>query len=319
MAVAFSPRVEGQNAFLSATNLVNVLRQVSETGILAVGMTLVILTGGIDLSVGSVVAFAATLGALLLAPGDLRESAPALLQPLLTQSWPALAAVPVVLTVGAGLGAAQGLVITRGRIQAFVVTLAGMAVFRGLARYLSDGNSIGLTFGRGPGEADPAFGWLGARILNEQLPVPVLILLATVALVHVWLSRSRVGRHVYAIGGSEQATRLSGVNVNGVKTLVYTLSALLATLAGLIHAAQQSQGSPNDAVGYELSAIAAAVIGGASLSGGIGTITGTLAGTLVIGIIDNFLALRQVNPHLRLVLSGLIIVAAVLLQRRSRE
>ena len=262
-------------------------------------MTPVIISGGIDLSVGSVLALAATLtGALFMRSG--------------LGVW---AVVPIVLAVGALWGLLNGLVVSRWRLQAFIATLATMSAARGVARYISGGAAIPLGFGEGG--APESFRALAAPIL-PFVPVPALLFLVSVAAVGVLMSRMRAGRYVYAIGDNEQAARLSGVNVARYKTLVYVLCAGLAALAGIIHCAQLEQGNPNDGIGYELDAIAAVVIGGTSLSGGIGTVTGTLVGTLIIGIINNSMGLNNVDANLQLILKGAIILAAVWLQTRRR-
>jgi ribose transport system permease protein len=298
LACVFSPARRGDLVFLNVGNLTDILRQVSEKGILAVGMTFVILAGGIDLSVGSVLALAATLSAVLLMGSGL--GAPA--------------AVAAVLAAGLAVGAINAAVITLGRIQSFVVTLAMMSAARGLARLASGGS--GVEIGYGAGGADPNFGLLGAKI-GPYVPIPALIFLATVAVAWVVLNKTKFGRHVHAVGSNEVASRLSGVSTGGVKFWVFAISGLLAALAGVIHCAQLEQGNPNDGVAYELDAIAAVVIGGTSLSGGTGTVVGTLVGTLIIGIINNILGLNNVPADLQLILKGAIIVGAVLLQRKN--
>lgn len=307
VAVIFSPKDQGEIIFLRLDNQINILRQVSETGILAVGMTLVILLGGIDLSVGSVVALTATSSAWL----------------LMDRGMGAGAAILLSLVAAGALGWLNGVIITKGRMQPFVVTLAAMSWDRGLARLLSNGQSIPIAYGTGPGEADPSFSLIVVRLFHDSLPIQALIMLAVAFAAHQWLTRSRMGRHIYAIGGGEKASRLSGVPVRRVKITVFALCGLLAGLAGIIHAAQLEQGNPNDGIGYELDAIAATVIGGTSLMGGVGSITGTLLGTLTIGVIDNALglifSLDPRSPHYRIVLKGVIIVVAVLLQRARDE
>ncbi|HET6386887.1 MAG TPA: ABC transporter permease [Armatimonadota bacterium] len=306
LASIFSPRdlSTGQNVFLKPDNLIDILRQISEGGILAVGMTLVVLLAGIDLSVGSVLALGATLSAVL----------------LLNHHWPAWAVFIVVLMTGAAAGFLNGAVSVWGRVQPFVVTLAAMTIFRGAARLLTDGNALPLeSFGHGPGQVDPVFGILAERV-DGIIPVPVIILLVVVAVCHIWMSRTAIGRHVYAIGGNRKAAVLSGLPVRRVIIIMYCVCSLLACLAGMIHAAQFQQASPaSDGQGYELTAIAATVIGGASLFGGQGTVVGALAGALIMGIIDNFLGIHNVTEHWRLVIQGLIILAAVLLQRGRDE
>jgi len=257
----------------------------------------VILAGGIDLSVGSVLAFAATLSSVTLMRGG--YSTPE--------------TVLAVLVAGLLIGAVNGVVITKGRIQSFIVTLAMMSAARGLARLVSGGS--GVEIGYGEGGAPGSFALIGGK-LGALAPVPALIFLATVAVAWVILNKTRFGRYVHAIGSNETASRLSGVSVNWVKFGVFSICGLLAALAGIIHSAQLEQGNPNDGVAYELDAIAAVVIGGTSLSGGTGTVVGTLAGTLIIGIINNILGLNNVDANVQLLLKGVIIVGAVLLQRK---
>lgn len=297
LACLFSPVRRGTTIFLEAGNLSDILRQVSEKGILAVGMTFVILAGGIDLSVGSVLAFAATLSAVMLMRGGYGTPETLL----------------AVLAAGLLIGVVNAWVVTKGRMQSFIVTLAMMSVARGLARLVSGGS--GVEIGYGPGGAAPSFGLLGGKI-GPLVPVPAIFFLLAVAAAWVLLNKTRFGRYVQAIGSNETATRLSGVNVDAVKIGVFAICSVLAAFAGVIHCAQLEQGNPNDGVAYELDAIAAVVIGGTSLSGGRGTVVGTLMGTLIIGIINNMLGLNNVDANVQLLLKGVIIVGAVLLQRR---
>lgn len=298
LACIFSPVRRGELIFLDPGNLSDIMRQVAERGILAVGMTFVILAAGIDLSVGSVLAFAATLSAVMLMRGGYGTPE----------------TVIAVLLAGLLIGAINAVVITKGRIQSFIVTLAMMSAARGLARVVSGGS--GVEIGYGAGGASPSFAFFGDKIGNF-IPVPALIFLATVAIAWIVLNKTRFGRYVHAVGSNETASRLSGVSVNWVKFGVFSICSLLAALAGIIHAAQLEQGNPNDGVAYELDAIAAVVIGGTALSGGTGTIIGTLAGTLIIGIINNILGLNNIDANLQLIIKGVIIVGAVLLQRKN--
>ena len=300
LAVVSSPMRGGRLVFLEVGNLTDILRQVAEKGILAAGMTPVIISGGIDLSVGSVLALAATLTGSLFMRGGLGV-------------W---SAVGLVLLVGAAWGLVNGLVVARWRLQAFIATLATMSAARGVARYVSGGAAIPLGFGNGG--APEAFRALAAPIL-PFVPVPAVVFLMAVAGVAILMTRLRAGRYIYAIGDNEEAARLSGVNVRRYKTLVYVVCAALAALAGIIHCAQLEQGNPNDGIGYELDAIAAVVIGGTSLSGGVGTVGGTLVGTLIIGIINNSMGLNNVDANLQLILKGVIILAAVWIQTRRRQ
>ncbi len=298
LACAFSPVRQGEIIFLDFGNLTDILRQVSEKGIIAVGMTFVILAGGIDLSVGSALALAATLTSVMLMRGG----------------YGAPETIVVALIAGLLIGVVNAVVITKGRIQSFVVTLAMMSAARGLARLVSGGS--GVEIGYGAGGAPQSFALIGGKI-GALVPVPALIFLATVAAAWVALNKTRFGRYVHAVGSNETASRLSGVNVNAVKLGVFSICSLLAALAGIIHCAQLEQGNPNDGVAYELDAIAAVVIGGTSLAGGVGTVVGTLAGTLIIGIINNILGLNNIDANLQLIFKGIIIVGAVLLQRRD--
>ena len=299
LACIFSPVRRGELIFLNPGNLTDILRQVSERGILAVGMTFVILAAGIDLSVGSVLAFAATLSAVMLMRGGYGTPE----------------TVIAVLLAGLLIGMINAVVITKGRIQSFIVTLAMMSAARGLARVVSGGS--GVEIGYGKSGAPPSFAFFGEKIGNF-VPVPAVIFLATVAVAWVILNKTRFGRYVHAVGSNETASRLSGVNVNRVLLGVFSICSLLAALAGIIHAAQLEQGNPNDGVAYELDAIAAIVIGGTTLAGGTGTVIGTLAGTLIIGIINNILGLNNIDANLQLIIKGVIIVGAVLLQRGKK-
>ncbi len=299
LSIVFSPMRGGRPVFLDIGNLTDILRQVAEKGILAVGMTAVIVSGGIDLSVGSVLALSATLTAWLFMKGG---------------AGLALAALAV-LGVGAAWGAVNGFVVARWRLQPFIATLATMSAARGVARYLSGGTAIPLGFGRG---AAPESMRAIAGVLVPYVPVPAVIFVVTVIGMHVYLSRTRAGRYLYAIGDNEAAARLSGIRVGFHKASVYVIAAALAALAGLVHCAQLEQGNPNDGVAYELDAIAAVVIGGTNLSGGIGTVGGTLVGVLIIGVINNIMGLNNVDANLQLILKGVIILGAVWIQRRRR-
>jgi ribose transport system permease protein len=297
LAIVFSPVRQGHLVFLDLGNLSDILRQVSEKGILAVGMTAVVVAGGIDLSVGSVLAFSATLSALLWMRGGTGLAA----------------SVLIVLLGGALWGLLNGVVIARWRLPAFIATLATMSAARGAARYLSGGTAIPLGFG--PGAAPESVRVLSGPLL-PYVPTPAVVFAVAALLIHLYLARTRGGRYLYAIGGNEEAARLSGIRVEFHKAGVYMICAALAALAGLVHAAQLEQGNPNDGVAYELDAIAAVVIGGTSLSGGVGTVGGTLVGIFMIGVINNSMGLNNVDANLQLILKGVIILVAVWLQQR---
>jgi ABC-type sugar transport system ATPase subunit/ribose/xylose/arabinose/galactoside ABC-type transport system permease subunit len=299
LSIVFSPVRGGRPVFLDIGNLTDILRQVAEKGILAVGMTAVVITGGIDLSVGSVLALAATTTAWLLMKGGFSFAATA----------------AIVLATGALWGLVNGFVVAKWRLQPFIATLATMSAARGVARYVSGGMAIPLGFG--PGGAPESVHAIAGTIL-PYVPAPAVIFLATVAAMQVFLSRTSGGRYLYAIGDNETAARLSGIRVGWYKAGVYVIAAGLAALAGIIHCAQLEQGNPNDGVAYELDAIAAVVIGGTSLSGGVGSVGGTLVGVLIIGVLNNIMGLNNVDANLQLILKGVIILGAVWLQRRRK-
>lgn len=298
-AVLTSPIRNGEIVFLTGSNLASVVRGVSELGILAVGMTFVILIGGIDLSVGAVLGLSAVGSAVLLMNSDL----------------PLIPAVLIVLVIGLAFGALQGFAVAFLGIQAFIVTLAGLQIARGLARLWSGGQGVDIVYGDRPGEASVAFSLLGERTFNGMVPIPVLIFVGVAGLSIVFLRISVFSRYLYAVGGNEKAARLSGVPVARIKILAFAICGLLAALAGIMHAGQLNHGSPNEGLGYELDAIAAVVIGGTSLAGGRGTMIGTVAGALLLGVLNNILALRGVDPDVQLLIKGLVIVAAAAVQR----
>ena len=287
----------GRNMFLSSRNLTNVLRAVSETGIISIGITLVVLMGDIDLSVGAVVGLVSTGSAAV----------------MVNNGFAFIPTIIASLVIGGAFGLVNGLVITRMRIQAFIVTLATMNIARGLARFWSNGIGIPLSYGIGPGLAAPEFEFLQERIGGE-FPVPAVIYLVLVLIFSIVMNKTRFGRQIYAIGGNPTAAHLSGINVKRIKTIAFMLCAMLAGVAGMIHSAQISQGGPNEGMGYELNAIAATAIGGTSMAGGKGTIFGSLIGALILGMLDNMLGLNGVNSNLQLVVKGILIIVAVFAQ-----
>lgn len=297
----------GQNLFLGADNLLNVVRAVSENGIMAIGMSLVILIGGIDLSVGAILGLVGTGTAYMLVHMGL----------------PMWVIVPAMLAIAAVFGLFNGLISTKLGVQAFIITLASMNMARGLARYWSGGQGIPIQFGTGAGEADPAFSILRERVFQTPgftgIPVPAICFLAVAVIFAVLLRSTRFGRHIYAVGGNETSAYLCGIKVDRLKILLFMLCSMLASVAGMLHAVQQRQGSPNDGIGYELNAIAAVAIGGTSMAGGKGTVVGTVIGALILGVLDNMLQLNNVDPNLQLILKGVIIVAAVVLQREKKR
>jgi len=282
----------------------DMLRQVSVFGILACGMTVVIITAGIDLSVSSVMALAAVSFAWLMLP----------------EGWPAALAIPAVLVTGAALGALSGTLVARLRIQPFIVTLAMMVSARGLAKIVSGGMKITNYVPQADGssrlvELPRIFGLIDSRVFGGNLSIVTVIFLACVLVTWIVLSRLRLGRHLYAVGGNEEAARLSGVPVARTLVLAYALSGLFAAVAGICQAAQETQGDPETGMGYELDAIAMVVIGGTTLAGGKGSVVLTLIGVLTIGYLQKILSLNAAPEATRLVLTGAIIVFAVLFQR----
>ncbi len=284
----FSPR------FLTTGNILNVLRQTSINAVIATGMTFVILTGGIDLSVGSVLAYAGAIMAALLA----------------TQM-PLAASVALVLLLGATIGAVTGVVITKGKVQPFIATFVSMTLLRGATLVFTDGKPLSADVG--PAEA---FAFLGQGYAFG-VPVPIFVMIAVLALAYYVLRHTRFGRYVYALGGNEEATRLSGLRTGLIKTTVYAVSGLLAAMAGIILTSRLSSAQPTAGAGYELDAIAAVVLGGTSLAGGSGHILGTLVGALIIGILNNALNLMNVSSYYQMIAKGVIILIAVLLDRKS--
>jgi ribose/xylose/arabinose/galactoside ABC-type transport system permease subunit len=275
--------------FATVANLTNVARQVSINAVISAGMTFVIITAGIDLSVGSLVALAGCVGMIVL-------------------NWTDSSIIGVMAGIAlAGLsGAVTGAIVAWTRIPAFIVTLAGLTILRGLALIITGGSPI-IKFEGG-------FRFLGQGVL-WGLPVPVLIMGAVMLAMHIVLTRTAFGAHVYAVGGNEEASRLSGINVAITKLRVYTIGGLLTGLAGMILMGRLSSAQPNTGEGFELDAIAAVIIGGTSLMGGRGTIWGTLVGAVVIGILNNGFNLMAVDAHYQLVAKGVIILLAVLLDQ----
>lgn len=280
--------------FLTIGNLVNLVRQISINGILAVGVTYVLLTGGVDLSLGSLVALTGVIAASFAHPGQ-----HALAVPILAG-----------VAAGAACGVINGLLVTRGRMAPFVVTLGMMTSARGLTLLLSGGRPVS--------NLTTAFTSIGSGDFLG-IPAPTWILLTVAVISHVFLRKMRLGRHVYAVGGNESAARASGVHVSTVKLLCYTICGAMAGLAGVVLAARITTGQPNAGVGYELDAIAAVVIGGTSLNGGSGGVGGTILGALLIGVINNGLDLLNVSSYYQQVIKGLIIVGAVWLDRSKRS
>ncbi|MBL1092691.1 ABC transporter permease [Streptomyces sp. 9-7] len=279
--------------FLNGQNLLNVGVQASVTAILAFGVTFVIVSAGIDLSVGSVAALAATVVAWA-ATG---------------QGLPVWIAVLLGLAVGAGSGLLSGALVAYGKLPAFIATLAMLSVGRGLALVISGGSPIPF----------PASVSRLGDTLGGWLPVPVLVMIGMGLVAALILARTYAGRAMFAIGGNEEAARLSGIHVKRRKLVIYALSGLFAAVAGIVLAARLTSAQPQAATGYELDAIAAVVIGGASLSGGSGKASGTLIGALILAVLRNGLNLLSVSAFWQQVATGLVIALAVLLDTLRRR
>ena len=280
-------------AFLTISNLANVARQASIVGIIGVGMTFVILTAGIDLSVGSIVGFAAITLASLMAAGV---------------TWPL--AVMAALAAGAMVGALNGLGITKGRLQPFIMTLGMLVIARGVTMTITSGKPVPI----GPAAADIA--WIAnGNVLGVPIPLILLALIAAAA----WfvLRYTPFGRDVYAVGDNLEAARLAGISTNRTIFSVYVISGICAAVAALIIVARLTAGEPRQGEGLELDAIAIVVIGGTSLFGGEGGVIGTLVGAAIVAAMNNLLNLLHVSPFSQEIVKGLIILGAVLLERRA--
>lgn len=298
IAAILSPTAaDGSRIFFELENLSDILRQVSLIGIIASGMTFVILTGGIDLSVGSVLALSTAIVTL----GLTHEA-----------SWPTsfhiVASISLALLACAAVGALNGLVIARLRVQPFIATLASMIGVRGFAKWLTGNENIDIGFGE-----DVAAHF--ASLFREK-PVVIGAYVSATTVLGVLLAKTVFGRHVRAIGDNPVAAVYAGLPIVRTQLFVYTLAGLLAGLAGILYAAENHQGNPNAGVAYELDAIAAAVIGGTRLSGGQGTILGTVIGTLIMGVLTNLLRLKNVDSNVEMMVKAVIIVLAAAMQRR---
>lgn len=280
-------------SFLKVSNIINILRQISVNGIIAVGMTFVIITRGIDLSVGSILALSAVIATSVAHPGQ----------------YPVVIPVLAALLVGLCLGAVNGYFIAKKNLAPFIVTLGMMTIARGMSLVYTDGRPIiGLS---------DSYNEIGGGYLFG-IPVPVLVFIVVLLSGIFLLNYTRFGRYVYAVGGNELAVKFSGINTNRVIIWTYAISGALAGLAGVVLSSRVMSGSPSMGQGSELDAIAVVVIGGTSLSGGVGSIAGTIVGALIIGVMNNGLDLLNVSSYWQQIVKGLIIVLAVLLDRKSK-
>ncbi|HEJ9438364.1 TPA: ribose ABC transporter permease [Proteus mirabilis] len=281
--------------FFTLNNIFNILQQTSVNAIMAVGMTLVILTSGIDLSVGSLLALTGAVAASMVG-ADVN----------------ALVAVVGALALGAAIGGVTGIIIAKGKVQAFIATLVMMLLLRGVTRVYTDGSPINTGFSD---NAD-LFSWFG---IGRPFGIPTPIWLMMIVFLSAWyvLHHTRLGRYIYALGGNEAATRLSGISVDKIKIIVYALCGLLAALASVIEVARLSSAQPMAGNGYELDAIAAVVLGGTSLAGGKGRIMGTLIGALILGFLNNALNLLGISSNYQMIVKAVVILLAVLVDNKK--
>jgi ribose transport system permease protein len=301
LAILISPRAfDGSLIFLELGNLTDILRQVSLIGILSTAMTFVILTGGIDLGVGSVLALSSTVVAMML-----------------TRHWQdgpyglhIALAIAVSICVCAATGVLNGVLVANLRVQPFIVTLASMIGIRGLAKWLTSNENIDIGFGQ---DVASRFAFV---FRQKGIVIAAFAGLATVF--GIVLAKTVFGRYVRAVGDNERAALYAGLPIRRIKIWVYVLSGALAAIAGVLYAAENHQGNPNAGVAYELDAIAACVIGGTRLSGGTGSILGTVLGTLIMGVLTNMLRLNNVDSNAEMMIKAVIILLAVVIQRERR-
>lgn len=279
--------------FLTSGNLISVMRQISINVYIALGMTLVIILGGIDLSVGAIVALTGTVTVGLIVNTGL----------------PIVAAIAIGLLIGVVCGFISGTMVAEFKLPAFIVTMAMMNIARGAANVYSGGRSTRIT--------DEFFSSIGSGYLFGVIPLPVIYMVVLIILITVVLNKTKFGTYIYAIGGNRESARLSGVPIKKVEIAVFTIIGLLSAFAGLVLASRMYSGQPSVGAGYELDAIAACVLGGVSMSGGKGRISGTVFGAMVIGFISNGLNLMNVNSFWQLVVKGIIILIAVVIDSQK--
>lgn len=280
-------------SFLDLSNLLNLLRQISINGLIAFSMTFIILTGGIDLSVGSILALSSAFIALMITSG---------VDPII--------ALIIGVLIGFVLGAVNGLLVTKGNMAPFIATLATMTIFRGLTLVITDGNPI-------TNLGDSYLFQLFGKGYFIGIPVPAVTMIIVFVILLIILQKTTFGRHTYAIGGNEVAAKISGIKVNKIKILIYGISGLMSALAGGILTSRLNSAQPTAGTSYELDAIAAVVLGGTSLTGGKGRIVGTLIGVLIIGVLNNGLNLLGVSSFYQQVVKGVVILIAVLIDRKK--
>ena len=276
--------------FFTVDNILNILRQTSVNAIIAVGMTFVILIAGIDLSVGSILALTGAFAASMVGT-----------------ELSILLVIPAVLLIGTLLGTLSGVIVAKGKVQAFIATLVTMTLLRGVTMVYTDGRPISTGFS----DTADAFAFLGTGYLFG-IPVPIWLMAIVFLISWYVLKHTKMGRYIYALGGNEAATQLSGINVDKVKIFVFAVSGFLSALAGLIVTSRLSSAQPTAGVTYELDAIAAVVVGGTSLMGGKGLVMGTLIGALIIGFLNNALNLLDISSYYQMIAKALVILVAVL-------
>lgn len=274
--------------FLTQANVLNMVRQCSINGLLAVGMTFVLITGGIDLSVGSILSLSAIVGCSFIQEGS---------------SYPIGLCIAIALTIGAVIGLINGVVIAHGKVPAFIVTLGSQLMAGGAALVFFNGSPI-------PG-LKAAYNQIGAGKLFGVIPYPIIIFLIVLAIGSITLKKTLYGRYVYAVGGNETAAKACGLNTKALIVSVYVISGVCAAIAGIVLSARVKTATAIAGEGYELDAIAAAVLGGTSLSGGVGNMWGTLIGVLIIGLLDNGMTLLNVQSYYQDIIQGFIIILAV--------
>ncbi len=289
--------------FRQPGNFLNLLRQASFNGLIAFGMTCVILSGGIDLSVGSTFALSAIVCAEMIGHGV-----------------PVIVAVPVALLVGVALGLISGLLVTKGRLQPFIATLITMTAYRGLAMILTDGKPISrLAESSGDSVLFKAMGkgnFIFTFAPDFKIPIPIVILVVVFGIMYFMLKHTTFGRRLYATGSNAKCAALSGVNIDRVKMSVYAISGFLSAMAGLIMISRVDSAQPIMGSGYELDAIAAVALGGTSMNGGRGRIAGTIAGVLIIAVLNNGLNILGVTSYYQSVVKAVVILVAVLADRK---
>lgn len=288
--------------FLTMSNIIGVFRQISTNGILAIGMTLVIITGGIDLSIGPLAAIAGVVSAMIL------EKYPDLLLPALLSG----------IIAAAVMSMWTGFLVAKMRIAPFIASLSTMSIAKGIALLIADGvphtisNAAYIKIGNG-------YLWDPNKTGGLSIPTPVLVIFIVAVVIWIVLNKTKYGRHIYAVGGNENAAIASGINAARVKFCTYVLNGLLCGIAGIVLAGRITSGQPTAAAGYEMDAITAVIVGGTSMTGGVGKIGGTIIGALIIGVLNNGLILMGVSSYYQQIIKGIIIAVAVLLDMKTKK